>query len=66
LQQCCFSLEAISGWLPDIAQKKVLLLSEKPVIHDAGLIDVGLHQSAGMQVLGLGHLWLSGWTVGPT
>jgi len=56
----------MSGWLPEIAQKKVLLLSEKPVIHDAGLIDVGLHQSAGMQVLGLRHLWLSGWTVGPT
>jgi hypothetical protein len=48
LQQCCFILEAISGWLPEIAQKKVLLLSEKPVIHDAGLMDVGLHQSAGI------------------
>jgi hypothetical protein len=48
LQQCCFSLEAISGWLPEIAQKKVLLLSEKPVIHDAGLMDVGVHQSAGI------------------
>jgi hypothetical protein len=30
-----------------MAQKKVLLLSEKPVIHDEGLMDVGLHQLAG-------------------
>jgi hypothetical protein len=48
LQQCCFILEASSGSLPEIAQKNVLLLSEKPVIHDAGLMDVGLHQSAGI------------------
>ena len=31
-----------------MAQKKVLLLSEKPVIHDEGLMDMGLHQSAGV------------------
>jgi len=34
-----------------MAQKKVLLLSEKPVIHEEGLIDVGLHQSAGVGLL---------------
>ena len=38
----------MSGWLPEMAQKKVLLLSEKPVIHDEGLMEVGLHHSAGI------------------
>jgi len=57
LQQYCFILDARSAWLPAMAQKNVLLLSEKPVIHDAGLMDVGLHQSAGM------GLYISLWSV---
>ena len=51
----------MSGWLPEIAQKNVLLSSEKPVIHDEGLIDVGMHQSAGIMCEGSGlHCLLIG------
>lgn len=46
LQQLSLIFCERSVWLPDMAQKKVSELSEKPEIHDEGEIDPGLHQLA--------------------